>query len=529
VLDLACRSLAEDVIDTEDTQVRHSSPPHSVAVANDHTALLMRIGVLAASSLVIFYCLGERVIRTWDESIYAEVAREMVARHNWLTPHWNFQPWFEKPPLFMWITAFLYQLFGISELSTRIFGAVCAVATIWITFELGRKLMDEWHGLLAATILLTNVYFIFTARYGAMDVPLTLCLLVVGYGYSRVREGERRWWYIIGLVSGVALMLKGAAGLLAPLSVGMALLLDHRSSDLRSREFRYSVLLALGVALPWHLTMLFIHGRAFLVEYIGYHVVARIKGFQNHLGPVYFTALTYWLTFLPFAVVAFIGLVLRFRRPGKFAIVISSVIIVTLCFTVVGTKLMTYSVPAYPFISLLAASAIQTLKRMHRYAALVIVLFLFSIHFVLTSRSEALKPLVGISYGSELGWVGSINSKEEPLMHLLSAARSNEASERPQPLIIDLEGYTIQKQQSVFYARRPVLQTFLGSRPGGVVDARYEDLVSLDAAVTATPRLIITRRETYQELTATAQYTFAPIAEDGPLVLALICKRRNSP
>ena len=85
----------------------------------NHTALLMRVVLISVSTIALFYSLGEQLLRTWDESIYAEVAKEMLTRHSWLTLSWNFEPWVDKPPLFMWLTALLYQLF-------RSFGDVVA-------------------------------------------------------------------------------------------------------------------------------------------------------------------------------------------------------------------------------------------------------------------------------------------------------------------------------------------------------------------------------------------------------------------
>ena len=115
--------------------------------AQDHTALLMRFVLIGASSIALFYSLGEQLLRTWDESIYAEVAKEMLTRGSWWTLSWNFQPWVDKPPLFMWLTALTYRCFGVSETSARMVGVLFGVATIWLTFEIGRRLTDDWGGI----------------------------------------------------------------------------------------------------------------------------------------------------------------------------------------------------------------------------------------------------------------------------------------------------------------------------------------------------------------------------------------------
>src|ERR1039457_1230061 len=178
----------------------------------DHTALLMRVVLISSSSIVLFHSLGQQLLRTWDESIYAEVAREMVTRHSWWTLSWNFQPWVDKPPLFMWLTALLYRCFGVSETTSRAVGVLCGVATICLTFEIGRRLIGDWGGFAAAVILLTNGYFIYASRFEAINGPLTFCYALAAYGYLRTREGESRWWYAVGAAAGMAVMLKSAAG-----------------------------------------------------------------------------------------------------------------------------------------------------------------------------------------------------------------------------------------------------------------------------------------------------------------------------
>src|SRR5579875_2085820 len=60
---------------------------------------------------VLLPLLGHRSLAMWDEGIYAEISREMLSR-NPLVPTWNYQPWFEKPPLLFWITAGFFRVFG---------------------------------------------------------------------------------------------------------------------------------------------------------------------------------------------------------------------------------------------------------------------------------------------------------------------------------------------------------------------------------------------------------------------------------
>ena len=55
-----------------------------------------------------------------DEPRYAQVAREMLSRHDWVTPTLGGLPWLEKPPLYYWQAMLAYRLFGVSDWAARL-------------------------------------------------------------------------------------------------------------------------------------------------------------------------------------------------------------------------------------------------------------------------------------------------------------------------------------------------------------------------------------------------------------------------
>ena len=146
--------------------------------------IISRIDTLPASFLVLLFGIGAAVLIFWrlgqgnlepsDEAIYARIAREMVWSGDWVTPRWNYETWFEKPPLMMWITAAFFQLFGVSELWIRAASASCGVATIIITYLLASNLYGRAVGAISVAVLATCEHFIWSARVG-MSIPLLRC------------------------------------------------------------------------------------------------------------------------------------------------------------------------------------------------------------------------------------------------------------------------------------------------------------------------------------------------------------------
>src|SRR5262245_54640582 len=62
-----------------------------------------------------------------DEPRYAWIARDMAESGDWVTPRLYGKPWFEKPPLYYWMAGVSFKLFGASEVSARLPGALCAL------------------------------------------------------------------------------------------------------------------------------------------------------------------------------------------------------------------------------------------------------------------------------------------------------------------------------------------------------------------------------------------------------------------
>src|SRR5215467_3128031 len=104
--------------------------------------------LLLVSSSVLFFRLQRNKLQSWDEAVYAESAKEMVQRGDWLTPHWNQEPFYQKPPLAIWATAILFRWFGINELNARAFSALCGVACIVLTFLIAATFLPATHAFL---------------------------------------------------------------------------------------------------------------------------------------------------------------------------------------------------------------------------------------------------------------------------------------------------------------------------------------------------------------------------------------------
>ena len=81
-------------------------------------------------AFLFFYGLAQFGLIGADEPRYAQVAREMLERHDWITPVLGGQPWLEKPPLYYWQAMLAYRIFGVSDWAARLPSALDATLLV---------------------------------------------------------------------------------------------------------------------------------------------------------------------------------------------------------------------------------------------------------------------------------------------------------------------------------------------------------------------------------------------------------------
>src|SRR5688572_875339 len=323
-------------------------------ILNSTTRRLATAVIVVLAITFLFGDLGSNPLR-FDEAIYAGISKEIVERGEWLTPHWNTSVWFEKPPAYLWITGLLFKLFGITEFWARFASALSALGVLLLAFLIARRIYNDSAGVFAVVILLSSQLFVYYGRVGTTDTMLTLCIMLAVYAYLRSAD-DQRFWLLAGASCAVALMVKGAAGLIAPAVIFIATIIDRRFfSILRSRWLWVGITAAAIIAGPWHLLMYWQHGDAFVSGYLSRHVINRattnVNQFNRDYG-FYFSVLknffSPWAFILPFALIFA-------RRPRSFVVIVLG-LIVFLGYTFVQTKFPWYILPAIPAFAIVTGA-----------------------------------------------------------------------------------------------------------------------------------------------------------------------------
>ena len=333
--------------------------------------LLTATVVALVLALPFVWGLGRWPLLEPDEARNAEVAREMLALGRWSVPHFNGLPYLDKPVLFFWLMAGGFRVLGTGELAARLPAALAALATVGLTFAIGRLLFPgRRHALLGAAIVASAPLAIAFGRLAIFDMPFTafvsaalFCLL-----RARLAGAPGLWLPLGGLAMGLATLTKGPVGLAVPLLAWWAGR-GALAAPVR-RAGRGTVLGAVGAAAlvitPWVVTIAraepgFLRYALLDETFLRFASTARF----NRGGPLYYYAgvlawgLGAWAVVLVATLPRLIG---RWRTGAPdhaaIAFLARAGAAILIFFTVCASKRPAYILPGVVPLALLVASGI---------------------------------------------------------------------------------------------------------------------------------------------------------------------------
>jgi 4-amino-4-deoxy-L-arabinose transferase-like glycosyltransferase len=276
--------------------------------------------VLAAG--ILFIRLGGGHLANFDDCYYAQKAKEMVRGGDWLTPHFAGIPRLDNPPLFLWLQSLAFLVFGVNDWAAIFWSALSGTLCVPLLYLLARRRLqfDPFESWSAAIVLLTTQYFLKYARHAMFDVFLTLLFLVAIYAYARAVQGERKWFLLLGLATGLGILTKSVLGLFPWVVAILHLLWTGRGRTLRDGWFLSAAAVAVLVAAPWYIANLRLFGDQFVEEHFrwllwrrGLGVGGADRPWWSHFDYLRELAQVYW-PWLPLAVA---GVVIALRRTSS--------------------------------------------------------------------------------------------------------------------------------------------------------------------------------------------------------------------
>ena len=346
--------------------------------------ILAIIWLFVINFTAFIWHLGSTSLVDETEPLFAEAARQMTVTNNWITPYFNGETRFDKPPLIYWLMAVGYKLIGVNEWAVRLPSAISAIALVVFGFYTLKyfgitnfkqhniaKQKQLWlSAFIGSGLMALNPHTIIWGRTGVSDLLLSGCmgcaLFCFFWGYATL---AKKWYLAFYVLLGLAVLTKGPVGIVLPgLIIGCFLIyVGQFWQVVREIKLLWGLTIFTIITVPWYILVWLENGRDFFDSFFGYHNFERFTDVVNgHEAPWYFYFLILLVLFAPWSVYLPIAIAkLRWwkrtywlRQPranhlGIFAFFWFSCIFIFFSMSV--TKLPSYVLPLVPAASILVS------------------------------------------------------------------------------------------------------------------------------------------------------------------------------
>ena len=311
--------------------------------------------------------LGSYHLFDWDEINFAECAREMIVTGNFSTVQINFEAFWEKPPLFIWMQVIAMKIFGINEFAARFPNVIASICTLFVLFFLGKKIVSQkmaiWWAILYAGSYLPNIYF----HSGIIDPWFNLfifsCIACFFIANQHKDSNPTLYYVFSGVFAGLAILTKGPVALLI---IGASLVIwivCNRFKNLPSMLhllFWGGLLLLIGCS--WFILLFFQGNINVVYDFIIYQIRLFQTGDAGHSGPFYYHFIVLLIGCIPASFLA-LKMLIKKQEKSSFIFLMQILFWFTLIlFTIVKTKIIHYSSLCYLPLTFMGAYYLTTIE-----------------------------------------------------------------------------------------------------------------------------------------------------------------------
>ncbi len=366
------------------------------------SARLTYLFIGLAAALLFLPFLGAVHLFDWDEINFAECAREMIVTKDYLRMQIDFIPFYEKPPLFIWMQVLSMKLFGIGEYAARFPNALTGIATLLTLYYVGTRARNRLAGLcwtvLYAATWLPHIYF----KSGIIDPVFNFFILLGFVQVWLLRWGTRKALHasLAGAFIALAVMTKGPVAIIVSgISLVVFAILNRGLNGYSWKHFLLIAAVALGMMSLWFGAEVSQHGWTFLREFIAYQVGLFGQNIAGHEEPWFYHPLVLLIGCFPSSLFLFQWSRKRVEDNPKAKDFLRWMWIlfwvVLILFSIVKTKIVHYSSLCYYPITYIAAVYIARIVEDRQRLKRGVQIGLLGVGTILGIAITAL-PLVGL-------------------------------------------------------------------------------------------------------------------------------------
>ena len=363
------------------------------------------LAITLLGALLFLPFLGSVHLFDWDEINFAEAAREMLVSGNYQLVQIDFQPFWEKPPLFIWLQMLCMKLFGVNEWAARLPNAVAGIITLNLLYSIGARRTSSFGGLFWVLLYAGSITPHFYFKSGIMDPVFNLFMFLAVYQlYLSTRSSEtvanhRLNFLFAGLFTGLAVLTKGPVALLL---VGLTALIFYLRRGFRffpsASELFTAVLSFTAVASVWFLPEWLRNGNWFMEKFIQYQLDLFKGNMEAHEQPFWYHPLVLLIGCFPAAILALPAMRIKKDRNSEINLFHEWMLIlfwvVLIVFSITKTKIVHYSSMCWFPLSFMGMLTLWDIFRNQSKHHRWLLLLLFPVGLLL-GLAFTLIPLLG--------------------------------------------------------------------------------------------------------------------------------------
>ncbi len=316
--------------------------------------------------LLVLFCaylflfgLGKMALLDPDEPFYAETAREMLNRSEWLTPRIFGEPQFEKPPLYYWLVILSFKVFGVNEFAARFPSAVFGILGIIGIYLLGGLLFSKRTALYASLVMATAIEYTILARACVTDMVLCVFILYAFlFFFYELKKKNKVSCIFSSACLAFAVLTKGPIGVILPVFIIVVFFIIRKEfTHLFKMPILWPLVIFVVIAAPWHYLMYRVYGSDFTGHFFGFQNITRFLHPEHRIGdifyyniPVILAGFFPWSIFLPYGAFTIIKKDKEKFRSHLFLLV--WILTFFIFFSISRTKLPTYIFPLFPALAI---------------------------------------------------------------------------------------------------------------------------------------------------------------------------------
>lgn len=302
-----------------------------------------------------------------DEARFVQASRQMVDSGDYIDIRFQDEARHKKPVGIYWLQSGGVLASGAGADAPlwvyRLPSLAGAVLSVLLVVAVGTPLFGRQAALLAAAVFAGGLVIGGEARIAKTDAALLATILaaqvVLARLYLRQVTGQTAAFAFWSAIA-AGTLIKGPIGPMVPALTVLALVaVDRRADWLRPLWSLWPMALGLALVLPWFIAITLRSDGAFWAGSVGADLLPKIASGQEGKGaPPGSYLVLMWLTFWPATPLLLLALpvIWQARRDPATRFCLAWIIPVWLVFEAIPTKLIHYTLPAYPALALLAVA-----------------------------------------------------------------------------------------------------------------------------------------------------------------------------